>query len=63
MSYKDPFEVNKFAQYFPTIRGNKIKVHIVKTHDYLGMGLDSSDTGMVKHLMVKYLQKFLDKFP
>ena len=45
--HENSFEVNKFAQYFPTIRGNKIKVHIVNTHDYLGMGLDSSDTGMV----------------
>ena len=40
-----------------------IKVHRGKIHDYLGMYLDYSETGMVKISMIKYLKKFLDNFP
>ena len=60
--HKDPFEVTKFSQYLLTIYGNKLKVHRWKIHDYLRMYLGYSETGAVKVLMIKYLQKFLDKF-
>ena len=48
VSHKDPFEVTKFVQYLLIIYRNKIKVHRVNIHDYLGMDLDYSATGMVK---------------
>ena len=41
----------------------EIKVHIGKIHDYLGMDLNYSETGVVNFLMIKFLQKVLDKFP
>ena len=62
MSHKKPFEVNKFVQYLFTVYGNKLKVHRGKIRDYLGMDLGYSDTGVVKVLMVKYLQKVIDNF-
>ena len=55
--------MNKFAQYLLTIYENKLKVHRLKIHDYLGMDLDYSDTWVVKVLMIKYLQKIIYEFP
>ena len=62
VSYRDPFEVTSSPQYLLTIYWNKLKVHRGKINDYLGMYLDYLDTGVVKFLMIKYLQKFLNKF-
>ena len=42
VSRKEPFEVTKFAQYFSTIYGNKLKVHRGKIQDYLGIDLYDS---------------------
>ena len=53
----------KFSQYLLTIYREKIKVHRGKIYDYLGTDLDSSETGVVKFLMVKYLKKVVDEFP
>ena len=33
-----------------------------KIHDYLGINFDYSEIGVVKVLMVKHLEKVLDKF-
>ena len=63
VSYKYLFVVTNFAQYLSTIQGNKFKVHRGKIHDYLERDLDYSETGVVNILMIKYLQKVLDKFP
>ena len=41
---------------------NKLKVHIGNIHDYLGMDLDYSETGVVNVSMIKCLQKVLDEF-
>ena len=60
---KDPIEVTNFAQYLSTIYSNKLNINRVKIHYYLGMNLDYSETGVVNILMIKYLQKVLDKFP
>ena len=59
----EPFEVTKFYQYLLMIYGNKINMNRVNIHDYIGIYLDYSETGVVKVLMIKYLQKVLDKFP
>ena len=63
LSHKYPFEANKFAQYFLTIYGNKLKVHIGNIHDYIVMDFDYSETGVVNVSIIKYLQKVLDEFP
>ena len=63
MSHKESFEVTKFAQYLSTIYGEKLKVHRLNIHDYLGMDLYYLEPGLGKLSMVKYLQKVLDKFP
>ena len=44
------------------IYGNKLKLHIVNIHDYIEMDLGYSWTRGVKDLMIKYLQRVLDKF-
>ena len=46
--HKEPFEVTKFSQYLLKIYWNKLKVHIEKIHDYLGMNFYYSETGVVK---------------
>ena len=61
VSHKEPFEVKKY-QYFLKIYRNKLKVHIGYIHDYLGMDLDYSETGVVNVSMIKCLQKVLDEF-
>ena len=45
-----------------TIYRANIKLHRGKIHDYLGINFDYSEIGVVKVLMVKYLEKVLDKF-
>ena len=60
---KDPIEVTNFAQYLSKIYSNKLNINRVKIHYYIGMNLDYSETGVVNILMIKYLQKVLDKFP
>ena len=50
VSHNDTFKVTKFYQYLLTIYCNKIKVRRVMIHDYLGMGLNYSETGLVKIL-------------
>ena len=62
VSHKDPFEVTNFDQYLLTIYEGKIKVNRGKIHDYLGINVDYSEIGVVNFLMVKYLEKVLDKF-
>ena len=52
VSHKDPFEVTKCYLYLLEIYGNKLKVHIGKKHDYLGL---------VFFKMIKCPQKVLDK--
>ena len=52
---KDPFQANKFYQYLLTIYGNKLKLHIVNIHNYIGMDLDYSEAGVGKVPMIKYL--------
>ena len=63
MSQKDPFGVTKFSQYLSTIYGNKLKVKRGDIHDFLGMHLDYSETGVVKVSIIKYLQKVLENLP
>ena len=63
VSHKDPFEVTKFDQHLLTVYGNRLTVHRLKIHDYLGTDLDYSWTVLVQVLVIKYLQKVLDKFP
>ena len=63
VSHKDPFEVTKFAQYLSIIYGEKIKVHMVKVHDYLCMDSYYSEPVVVEVSMIKYLQKVLYYFP
>ena len=59
----EPFEVTKFYQYLLMIYGNKINMNRVNIHDYIGIYLDYSETGVVKVLMMKYPQKVLVEFP
>ena len=49
----EPFEVTKFYQYLLMIYGNKINMNRVNIHDYIGIYLDYSETGVVKVLMIK----------
>ena len=63
VSHKDHFEVTKFSQCLLMIYCNKLKLHRVKIHDYLLMDFDYSEKGVLKVPIIKYLQKFLDKFP
>ena len=51
--HKDPFEVTKFSQNLSKIYGNKLEVHRGKIYDYIGMGLDYSETRVVKFPMIK----------
>ena len=54
--------MTKFEQYLLKIYGNKINVRRLYIHYYLGMDLDYFEIGVVKVLMIKYLQKVLAKF-
>ena len=45
-----------------TIYGNELNAYRLNIHDYLGMNLDNLETGVVKVLIIKYLQKVLEKF-
>ena len=38
-------------------------MHIRKINDYIEINLDYSETGVVQVLIIKYVQKILDKFP
>ena len=38
-------------------------MHRGRIKDYPGMDLDYSETGVINFLMIKYLQKVIDKFP
>ena len=57
--HKELFEVTKFSQYFSTIYGNKLKVNLLNIHDYLGMNLEHSETGVVRFSIIKYPQNIL----
>ena len=44
VSHMDPSRITMFACYLSRIYGNKIVVHRVKVHDYLGINFDFSDS-------------------
>ncbi len=54
------------AQYGQEIVGGKpapLTITRGKIHDYLGMLLDYSESGIVKINMIEYIQKILDEMP
>ena len=62
VTLKYPCEVTEFTHNLSKIYGYKLMVHRLKVHDYLGMNLDYSKTGVAKASIIKHLQKVLDKF-
>ena len=54
-SHNNPFEVTKFVQQLSMIYGEKIKLHRVNVHEYLGIYLDCSEPGVSKVSIIKYL--------
>ena len=62
VSHNKLFEITNFAEYFPTVYRNILKVHRGMNHDYPGMYLESSEPGALKVSMIKYSQNVLDEF-
>ncbi len=63
MLHIDHFQVTKFAAYLAKIYGNGLIVHRGPIHDYLGMDLNFSQTGIAQTSMINYTKKVLEDFP
>ena len=52
VSHNYMFEVTNFSQYLLIIYGIKLKLYRENINDYLGMGLDYSEEGVVKVFII-----------
>jgi hypothetical protein len=63
VSHVEEFELSKMIIWLGKKYGNKLVVHRGDVHDYLGMDLDYSETGVVILSMNQQLEKVFTNFP
>jgi hypothetical protein len=56
------FKLTRFSCYLAKIYGPKLTVHTGQRHDYLGVGMDFKDDGMLDMSMVAYLKNVISEF-
>ncbi len=62
-SCEDDFELTKFSCYLGKMYGPKLRMHLGRKHEYLGMNMEFNKDGTLDVLMFKYLQEVIDDFP
>jgi hypothetical protein len=62
-SCKDDFELTKFSCYLAKIYGPKLRMHMGRKHEYLGVEMEFDKDSTLDVSMFKYLQDVIDDFP
>ena len=62
VSHMDPINIALFECYISSIYINKLVVHRVNLHDYLGINFDFSEKVKVKIEMIMLLEKYFESF-
>ncbi len=62
-SCKDDFELTKFSCYLAKVYGPKLRMHMGRKHDYLGVDMEFNKDSTLDVSMFKYLHDIIDGFP